>query len=167
MGRPKGSKNKPKTPCPVSVVEMPPEPESEPEPEPVAEPGPADLARFDIDGAIRSRSLERVSEVLTDVERVLGELETELGDVKADLGRRIKVVRARRADLIHEIETLTHDWVCDHAAGVAYLVHRDRIDELTSAIDTGDQAAILALAKTTRPLGQDDLQEGLPFAAEG
>jgi hypothetical protein len=124
-----------------------------------------DLAGIPVDDALNSRSLSRIAEVLTDVERVINELELELSNTKTDLGKRIKVVRSRRADLIHELEELTHTWVSDHVSGVAYLVAVDSVQNMDRAIAAQDHPQIILLAKRTRPLAQDDLQERL-FAAE-
>lgn len=137
-----------------------------------------DLDLEAIDEAIKSRVLDRIAAVLTDVERVHGELETELATVKADLGKRIKTVRARRADLIHEIEEVTHTWVVDRPNGIAYMVHADAAREaeawvsaLSCSITESSRAELQAnldrVAKRTRPLALEDSQEALPFAAEG
>ncbi len=133
-----------------------------------------------VDDAIKSRSLARLAEVLTDIERIKLELDTELSDTKADLGKRIKTCKARRSDVIHEIEELTHVWVLDNAIEVAYLVHADSQAKVESLIqdrndeEDGDtreslQRAIDGIAKKTRPMQPADNQEALPFgdAAEG
>jgi hypothetical protein len=166
---------------PVRIVD-PPEPEDDVEESqdtPEAESASAANTQWAwVDEAIRSKSLDRLAEVLTDIERLKTELDTELANVKADLGGRIKTCSARRSDVIHEIEELTHAWVLDHAIEVAYLVHsdaeakvegliQDRNDEEDADTRESLQRAIDAIAKKTRPMQPADNQESLPFAAEG
>jgi len=125
------------------------EPECDVQVDPVdAAPSPEqspDLDTEAIDAAIRSRSVDFLAEVLTDIERVRDELETELAEVKASMGKRIKLVKARLSDVIHEIEGVTHEWVVVPEDGVAYL--KSKLD---------------GRVKKTRPLAQEEYTPELP-----
>lgn len=130
-----------------------------------------------VDEAIKSRSLERLAATVAEIEAVITELDAELAATKADLGKRLKTARARRSDVIHELEELTHTWVLDDALEVAYLVSKDNAIKLDGLIVSRNgqteynreilQREIDALAKKTRPMIPSDRQEALPFAAEG
>lgn len=188
MGRPKGSKNKPKTekrPA-IRIVRSSENSspdtdmfalENDPDELPVLPPEPPSRWAW-VDEALKTKNVERLAEVLTDIQRLKIELETELASTKADLGQRIKTAAARMADVINEIESLTHTWVLDRRCEVAYLVHSSVaaraehcIDQMSLNLDEVEfeqlSSELAALSKKTRPLAPSDLQESLPLALEG
>lgn len=178
MGRPKGSKNKPKTnggsstAARIKIVRDDDAVETAPgetvsawidvnEPKDQGDDSPAlgdktspapewdDLDKEAIEAAIRARDEQLLADVITDIQRKETEIENESAAVQSQYRKRLKTIVARRKDVIHELEEVTHEWVPDHVEGVARLINNR----------TGK-------VKMTRPLHPDDRQVEIPFGRD-
>jgi len=178
MGRPKGSKNKPKTDSPIHVVE-PLDDDFESDEPMEATPSRPVSPDLDITAIYDGlQDIQRVEENITDIKRTQSELEAEFATIKADFSKRIKTVKAVLDDNINALEKLTHTEVFDRSRGQVYLVHNSKVSLAEDVIrwisecdDPGELESLTTqldtIAKTHRALELDDSQEALPFAAEG
>jgi len=108
---------------------------------------PNDLADVPVDEAVRSKDLDVLSEVISDIDRIETQVESEQKAKAAEFAKRLKTIKARRHDVLEQIRELTHTWEIDHSAGVARMV----------SVRTGQ-------VKITRGLHPSEKQVVIPFA---